>query len=108
MILRTRSVAVAPCEKLAGQIHADDIRGQEIYRLAEHSRFGLDPADAPADDTEAVDHRRMRIRADKRIREINAIPLENSFRQIFEIDLMDDADSRRDDAKAVERLSSPL
>ena len=53
--------------QLPGQMHADHIRRQKINRLAEHSRFGLDAADAPADDAETVDHRRVRIGADQRI-----------------------------------------
>ena len=48
-------------------MHAHHIRRQEIDRLAQHARLGLDAADAPADDAQAVDHRRVRIRADQRV-----------------------------------------
>ena len=55
--------------QLPGQLEADDFRRDEIKRLAEHAGFRFDAADAPADDAETVDHRRMRVRADERIRE---------------------------------------
>jgi hypothetical protein len=51
----------------AGQVDADDVGRQEIDRLAEHARLGLDAADAPADDPEAVDHRRVGVGADERV-----------------------------------------
>ena len=62
----------------AGQMHADHVRREEINRLAEHARLGLDAADAPADDAEAVDHRRVRIRADQRVGIINAVAVADS------------------------------
>ena len=51
-----------------GHVHADDFRREEINRLTEHAGFRFDAADAPADDAEAVDHRRVRVGADQRIR----------------------------------------
>ncbi len=51
----------------SGQIDADDVRRQEVHRLAEHRRLGLDSAHAPSDDSETVDHGRMRIGADYRV-----------------------------------------
>ena len=52
----------------AGEMHADDFRRQEINRLAEHAGFGLDAANAPADDAEAVDHGGVRVGAHERVR----------------------------------------
>ena len=54
--------------QLPGHVNADDLRREKIHRLAEHSRFRLDPADAPADDTKPVDHRRMRIGSNQCVR----------------------------------------
>ena len=34
----------------AGHMHAGDVGCQEVHGLAEHSGFGFDAADAPADD----------------------------------------------------------
>src|SRR5205823_10398112 len=66
------------------------------------------PADAPTDNAEAVDHRRVRIRPDERVRVVNAVALDDALRQVFEIDLMTDADARRDNAKTIERLRAPF
>ena len=46
---------------------ADDFRNEHRDRLPEHGGFGLDAADAPAHDAEAVDHRRVRVGADERV-----------------------------------------
>ena len=54
--------------ELAGQLEADDLRDEHGDRLAEHRRLGLDAADAPAEDAEAVHHRRVRVGADQRVR----------------------------------------
>ena len=51
----------------AGQPEPDDLRDQHRHGLAEHRRLGLDPADAPAEHAEAVDHRRVRVGADERV-----------------------------------------
>ncbi len=59
--------------QLAGQLDADDIRREEIHRLAEHPRLGLDAAHAPADDADAVDHRRVAVGADQRVRIVDAV-----------------------------------
>ncbi len=90
------------------QINAYNIRRKKINRLPKHPCLCFDTANAPADDSDAVDHRRVRIRTDQRIREINTLTLKHTFRQIFEIHLMDDTYARRHDAKAVKRLRSPL
>jgi hypothetical protein len=39
------------------QLEPDDLGNEHRDRLAEHRGFGLDAADAPAHDAEAVDHR---------------------------------------------------
>jgi hypothetical protein len=49
------------------ELEADHARDQHRHRLAEHRRLGLDPADAPAEHAEAVDHRRVRVGADERV-----------------------------------------
>ncbi len=41
----------------AAEFDADDVRSQEVDRLSEHRRLGLDAADAPADDADGIDHR---------------------------------------------------
>ena len=89
-------------------MHADHVGQEEVDRLAEHRRLGLDAADAPADDAEPVDHRRVRVGADQRVGIQHAVLLEDAARQELEVHLVADAEARRDDPQAVERLRSPL
>ena len=55
--------------QLAVEADADDVRHRLVERLAEEDRLGLDAADAVAQDAEAVDHRRVRVGPDERVRE---------------------------------------
>ena len=97
-----------------GELEADDVGRQEVDRLAEHRRLGLDAADAPADHADAVDHGGVAVGADQRIRVVDRQPalrrlgLEDAARQVLEVDLVDDAEARRHDAEGVERLHAPL
>ena len=50
--------------QLAAELEADHLRQEHRDGLAEHRRLGLDAADAPADDADAVDHRRVAVGAD--------------------------------------------
>src|SRR5947209_931835 len=89
-------------------MQTDDIWSQEIDRLTEHAGFGFDSAHTPADDAEAVDHGGMRISADERVRIINALFFEHALGEVFEVDLVNDADARRHDFEAVESLRAPF
>ena len=97
--------------ELAREFHADDFRQQHVDRLPEHHAFGLDAADAPTDDAQAVDHRGVAIGADERIGERDragvVLAEEHDLGQVFEIHLVDDAGARRHDAEIVERLLAP-
>ena len=53
--------------ELAGQAEADDLGHQHVDRLAQHGRLGLDPADAPAQHAQPVDHRRVAVGPDERV-----------------------------------------
>nr|GFD52665.1 hypothetical protein [Tanacetum cinerariifolium] len=50
--------------KRAGELEADHLGDQHADRLAEHRRFRLDAADAPAEHAEAVDHGGVAVGAD--------------------------------------------
>ena len=91
----------------ADELEADDLRNQHRHRFAEHRRLRLDAADAPAEHAEPVDHRRVRIRADERVRESLAVARLDHARQELEVDLMDDAGVRRHDLEVVEGRLSP-
>ena len=73
VIVSTRSVAVTPSVELTREVHADDIGGKEIEGLAEHAGLCLDPAHAPADNADAVDHGGVAVGADEGIGIIEAI-----------------------------------
>jgi hypothetical protein len=54
--------------QLARELEAHHLRREQVERLTEHDGLGLDAADAPADDAETVDHGRVRVGADERVR----------------------------------------
>ena len=57
--------------KAVREMDADNFRCQKIHRLPEHARLGLNATDSPTDNSQPVDHRRVGIRADKRIGVVN-------------------------------------
>src|SRR3546814_3283581 len=59
----------------SGELEADDLGDQYRHRLAEHRGLRLDPADAPAEHAEAVDHRRVAVGADERVGIGNLVPV---------------------------------
>ena len=97
--------------QLADQLEAEHLRDQHRHRLAEHRRLGLDPADAPAEHAEAVDHRRVRVGADERVgvgqRRPRGVIDEHDSRQILEVDLVHDPGVGRHDLEVVKRALAP-
>ena len=84
-----------PFGQAARQLHAEHRWNQHRRRLAEHRGFGFDPAYAPPDHAETVDHRRVRIGPDegvgKRQRASVDIGGHHDAGEIFEIDLVHDS-----------------
>src|SRR5205823_9466745 len=74
--------------QLSLQVHAHHVGSEEVDRLAEHGRLGLDAAYAPGDDAQAVDHGRMRVGADQRVGEGPAVLLDDALGQVLEVDLV--------------------
>ena len=93
--------------QLAGQPHADHLRHRLVERLAEEDRLRLDAADAVAEDAKRVDHRRVRVGPDERVRERDAVPDVHDRCQELEVDLMDDAGPGRHDPQVAERGLGP-
>ncbi len=89
------------------ELDAEHLGDQHRHRLAEHRRLGLDPPDPPAEHAEAVDHRRVRVGADERVRVGLAILVEHDPGEVLEVDLVDDARVRGDDGEVVERPLAP-
>jgi hypothetical protein len=50
----------------------------------------------------------VRVRPDERVGEINSVALDDAAGEVFEVDLMTDADAGRHDVEALERLHPPL
>ena len=101
-VSRGRALAQAAVEP-----HADDLRHEHRQLLAEQRGLGLDSADTPAEHAEAVDHRRVRVGADQRVREDDAVAFLDHAREVLEIDLVDNARVRRDDLQVVEGALAP-
>ena len=93
------------------QFKSDDMRDEHRNGLAEHRGFGLDAADAPAEYADAVDHGRMRIGADNRVRVGPVLTVffdvEHDAPKVFEINLVHDAGIRRHDTEILERTLTP-
>ena len=58
--------------QLAAHVHAHHFGREKVNRLPKHSGFRFNPAYAPAHHTETVDHRRVGIRADQCVGEVNS------------------------------------
>ena len=95
----------------AGQTDAQDLRDQHRARLTEHRGLRLDAADAPAEDAQSVDHRRMRVGAEERVGVRDGLPVdllrENHAGKMLDVDLVHDARVRRDDLEIAERPLAP-
>ena len=93
--------------KPPAQFETDDFRREHVNRLAEHDRFGLNSADAPADNAEAVDHCRVAVRADQAVRIRDTVSRHDHSRQVLQVDLMHDTGRRRDNPEIVKGLLTP-
>src|SRR5439155_26983413 len=90
------------------QLESHNLWSDHENRLPEHARLGLDSADAPSQNSQAVDHRCVRIGADQRIRKSDSVADLHDFRQKLQIHLMHDAGGGRDDVEVAKRLLPPL
>src|SRR5699024_9775267 len=92
---------------LTGELEADDAWDQHGDRLAEHGSLCLDAADAPAQDAEAVFHGGVGVGTDAGIRVCQTIVVEDDAGQVLDVDLVDDAGSRRNNTEVGECLGAP-
>ena len=90
----------------------DDFGDRHRIRLTEHDRLGLDAADPPGHDADAVDHRGVRVEADDgvRVEQDVVFPLfgDDHPAEVFEVDLVADPRVRGDHAEVGEILLRPL
>ncbi len=98
--------------EFSGELHPDHFRQQHIERPAKHDGLRFDSADAPADDAQAVDHHRVAVRSHQRVgngyRPSAVFAKEHALGQVFQVDLMDNADRRWNRSEIVERLLCPV
>ena len=101
---------MAPAGSAPDELEADDLRNEHGDRLAQHGRFGLDAAHAPAQHAQAIDHRRVRIGADDGVGirlGRRAVLREHHAAQELEVHLVDDAGVRRHHLEIAERSLAP-
>src|SRR5690606_13760782 len=84
---------------------------QHVDRLAEHHGLGLDSADAPAENTQTVDHRRVRVCPHQTVRVDygRAVYLggHHASRQKFQVDLVHNTGRGRDHGEIIKRGLAP-
>src|ERR1700752_4664 len=88
-------------------VHTNNVRRQEIHRLAHHRSLGFDATDSPTNNSESINHRRVGICSDESVREINVCK-PNILGEIFEVHLVTDPNPWRYDAESAKSLSTPL
>ena len=97
--------------ELAGELEAHDLGDEHRDRLAQHRGLRLDPADAPAEHPEAVDHGGMRVGADHGVRvgagRAAVLAREHDAGEVLQVDLVDDAGAGRHHPEVAERLLAP-
>ncbi len=93
------------------ELETHHLRDQHRDRLAEHGRLGLDATHAPAEHRQAVDHGRVAVCTDQRVRIGQGlavfIHIANHLRKVFEVHLVADTRARRYHAQVLEGLLSP-
>ena len=97
--------------ELAAELETHHFRDQHRHRLAEHRRFGLNAAHAPAQHAEAIDHGGMGIGADQRVGEGVSATIfvlgPHGTAQIFEVYLVANPGAGRDHAEIIEGILPP-
>ena len=95
--------------QVACKLKAHHIGREEVHRLAQHGGLGLDAAHTPAHHANAVDHGGVAISAHQGVGVVDTVfALVHAARQIFEVDLVHDAKTRRHHTKGVKGLHAPF
>ncbi len=97
--------------QFAAELKAHDIRDQHRHRLTQHGGFRFNPAHAPAQYAETVNHGGMRVGAHQGIRPRHPLPIHlfapDGPTEVFQVDLVTNTGARRHYAEAAEGLLSP-
>ncbi len=96
---------------IAFELDSDHFGNREHVGEPKQRRLGIDAAHTPPEHAECVDHRRMRVAADDEIRERPGVAVHrrraHDARGALEVDLVDDAGSRRMHRDAAEVRLAP-
>ena len=91
------------------EVNAYDIRGEEVHRLPQHPRLGFNSANAPADDSDAIDHGCVGVGTYEGVWVEEAIfGGKHALCEVLEVYLVDDTNAWWDDAECVKGLHPPL
>ena len=95
-----------------GELEADHARYEHGDRLAKHGGLGLDAADTPAEHTQTVLGGGVRVGAHAGVEVGKRVAVgrglaHDHLGQVFDVDLVDDAGSRRHHAEVLECLLAP-
>ncbi len=97
--------------KFSRETDADHLRGQHVDRLPEHHRLRFDATHSPPEHAEAVDHRRVAVRADESIGQQHGLTVDlvalDHLAEELQIDLVHDAGCRGHSPEILERLGPP-
>jgi hypothetical protein len=97
--------------QLAREFDAHHLRDEHVVGLSQHHGFGFNPADAPAENAQRVNHRRVAVRADQRVGEGDHLAVHllglHHLAEILQVHLMHDACAWGHHAEAVERALRP-
>src|SRR5699024_5763127 len=74
-----------------GELEPNDLRHDKINGLPQESGFGLDPADAPTDDANPVDHGGVAVGSDEGIGKYLPVAFGHPFGEVFQIHLVADS-----------------
>ncbi len=94
--------------RLAAQLDADNVWQAHPRRAAKHHAFRFQAAHADGDHAQRVDHRGMRISAHQRIGKSHAVDHLDDRRHALQINLVQDAVTRRDHVDIFECLLGPV
>jgi hypothetical protein len=96
--------------ELSGQLEADDIGYQHVYGLVQHDGFRFYSAHTPSQYAQAVHHGRVGVSANATVRVTKVLFLieKDHLREVFKVNLMDDAGGWRNDPEILESSLPPL
>ena len=97
-----------PLRQAPGQFHPHHLRRQHVDGAAHHGRFRFDAAHPPAQHPQSVDHGGVGVQADQRIRVKGRSVVPHHFRQVFQVDLVDDAGGGGHHPEVVESRLPPF